>query len=428
MLASACTSTRYYTSSEYDDVYYSSTDQSSLDSPVANNNISEPGDGTSYDGAPTYTSPERRGNRSYNDFYYADDDFFFSRRIRRFNNFNTGFRYFDPFFTNDLYFVIGTNSWNRWNNRGWYSWNNPRFGVSWGYNPGWDPFFYRGFYNPYVYNPWNRVNYYNPWVNAYYGYAPTYGFAGFGGWGNPGWATFGGWGGGFAGYAYCPPSYYRAGTFNNTNSGGLNVGNYTRIRQAHRNSPGMLASRPGTTTRTSGVRDQIKTREGIPTRTSTSTTTTTRRRRTTGDIDYLRPATRTATTVRRNPGGTRPGVNTGTARPRNNPRVNTSPDRNRPNVRPSTGTTRTRQENRATRPTPSRDPNVRQNNRQNNNRTPSVSPSRRNSPSVSPSRSSGSSRRVTPSRSTTPSRSVTPSRRSTRSTGLSTRRSGGRRN
>lgn len=423
ILASACTSTRYYTSSEYDDVYYNTSDDSGMDNPVVNNGNTEAGNGNTYSGTPTYTAPDNRNNRSYNDYYYADDDFHFSRRIRRFNNIGTGFRYYDPFFTNDLYYVIGTPAWGRWNSRGWYSWNNPRFGVSWGYNPGWDPFFYQGFYNPYVYNPWNTVNYYNPWVVSYYGYAPTYGFSGFGGWGNPGWSTFGGWGGGFGGYAYCPPSYYRNGTFNNSRNAGLGAGNYTRYRQAHRSSPGMVASRPGSGTRTSGVRDRIKPRAGAPVESTRATVPT--RTRSTGGIDYLRPSTNRTPTVRTNRTPGTPSVNAPRTAPRRNPRVYTAPG-NQPQ-REATPSTRTpsRQPRvaptRTPRQTPSRNNNVRRN--RNNGTTPSASP--RRSPNVNP----GSTPRVRPNRTprVSPSRSRTPSRTVTPRPSVRPRSSGGNR-
>ncbi|MEZ4688064.1 MAG: hypothetical protein R3B47_18995 [Bacteroidia bacterium] len=53
------------------------SDESSLDNPVVNNQYLEAGNGNTYSGAPVYTSPDRRGNQSYNDYYYADDDFIF---------------------------------------------------------------------------------------------------------------------------------------------------------------------------------------------------------------------------------------------------------------------------------------------------------------------------------------------------------------
>lgn len=426
LLAMSCSSTRYYTSSEYDDLYYSSEDQADLNSPSLNTNqqVSE----SRYDdqrasGAPVYTAPNSQ-TRSYNDAYYAEDDFHFSRRVRRFNNTNTGFRYYDPYFTNDLYYVIGTPSWNQWNNRGWHNWNQPRFGVSWGYNPGWSPTIYQGFYNPYAYNPWNTVNYYNPWVDSYYGYSPWAGSAGFGGFGrnNRGFNQFGG--GGFGGgYAYCPPSYYRGGAFgNNSNINSNPSGSYTRYRQAHRSSPATVSSRPGTEARTYDPRGRVKTRTssttptrtGAPVNTTRNSTATSTRTRT--GTDYLRPASQTTTQTRTSRNATNtstqtPSRNTG----RTSPRVYTAPSRT-----PSTTTqTRTSTPSRATTPsrtrtaTPQRTPS-----RSNNVRQQRSTPTRTVRPSSTPSRST----RVSPNRSTpSRTRTVTPSRSSSRS-----RSSGGR--
>ncbi len=49
-------------------------------------------------------------------FYNGFDDFRFSRRLRRFYPVRTvpvGFGYYDPFFTNDIYYMINTPIWNR---------------------------------------------------------------------------------------------------------------------------------------------------------------------------------------------------------------------------------------------------------------------------------------------------------------------------
>ena len=68
---------------------------------------------------------------------------------------------------------MGTPSWNRWNNNGWYSWNRPRFGASlnWAYYN--DPF-YGG-----IYDTWgsNYGNYYRGYGAGYGGNAPPYGAA-----------------------------------------------------------------------------------------------------------------------------------------------------------------------------------------------------------------------------------------------------------
>ena len=435
LLAMSCTSTRYYTSSEYDDVYYTPDDQTNVDRPVVATNENQVNDNSSrqYDSAPVYSAPDRSGG-SYNDSYYEDDDFTFSRRIRRFNNTGTGFRYFDPYYSNDLYYVIGTPSWSRWNQRGWHNWNYPRFGVSWGYNPGWNNVVYSGFYNPYSYNPWNNVNYYNPWVDSYYGYSPWYGSTGFGGFNN-GWGRYGGYGGGFGGNAYCPPSYYRNGTF----SGGGNNNNtssntYTRYQRAHRDNPASVASRSGTGSRNYDPRGRVKTRTPGTTGAPVTNNGTVRNAqgRTSTSADYLRPP------VNRSPVATQSRTNTATqsgqrptTTPRAEPRVFIAPDRNS-QATPRTSTpSRTRPSPRATSPSrqvtpqraPSRNNNTVRQQRTTPTRTPRVQPTRTPSrqPRVTPSRTPAPRRNVTPSRTPSPSprRSVSPSRSSTPSSGRS---------
>lgn len=216
---SGCTSPRYASTTEYDDVYYSSSDRTE---PVAvQQESSRQNDSYSYG--------ERRPVDSYNDTYYDDDDFVFSRRLRRFHQpANRSFRYYDPFYSNDLYFVMGTPTWNRWYNQyGWYNWNNPRFAAPF------DPFGPRrgfgwsSFNQPlYGWNSWGNP-YYNPYVSAWYGNDPF-----FGGWNN-GWGNYyDPWLYANAGGFYCPPgvySYNRAGVAVNNNNGPRTV---TRRRNA----------------------------------------------------------------------------------------------------------------------------------------------------------------------------------------------------
>ncbi|MEM9721341.1 MAG: hypothetical protein AAGA10_18905, partial [Bacteroidota bacterium] len=189
----ACTSTQQVATSEYDDVYYTSDDYTERTSPVRER---------SYAGRDDYGE-----SRYYEDGYraYDEDDFYYSRRLRRFNqpNFNS-WRYYDPFFTNDLYFVMGTPAWNRWNSFGWYNWNRPRFGAGVGLGFG-SPLWARSAFNdPFV--GFNSFNYYNPWVNSYYGFDPYFGYGFGGGFGRP--LGFGNPFFGASSYFYCPPTAY----------------------------------------------------------------------------------------------------------------------------------------------------------------------------------------------------------------------------
>jgi hypothetical protein len=131
--------------------------------------------------APLPTAPSAWGDDPYYEDY--DDDFHYTRRLRRFHTQQARYwGYYDPYFTNDVYFVIGTPYWYAWNN--WYNpWSyrsqvvvrNSRRG-GWIYTQtyvhtnGWNPWgypvavyysdwHYRGFYDPYWYDfswsPWD---------------------------------------------------------------------------------------------------------------------------------------------------------------------------------------------------------------------------------------------------------------------------------
>ena len=53
----------------------------------------------------------------YDPYYDEYDDFRYSRRLRRFNSVGVagdGFGYYDPYYTNDVYYVIGSPLWDRW--------------------------------------------------------------------------------------------------------------------------------------------------------------------------------------------------------------------------------------------------------------------------------------------------------------------------
>lgn len=160
---SSCTSGRITSATEYDSVYFGKSDNIVY-------NEQQPQDGEDNQRQYAQDTDESR-----------DDDFYYSRRMRRFgNNNNNDWRYYDPYYSNDLYYSMGTPSWNTWNNYGWYNYTSPYVGSPWGYYNGMSGFGYgygNGYYgynNPYM---WGS---YNPWVNTYYGYSPwTYGYCGY---------------------------------------------------------------------------------------------------------------------------------------------------------------------------------------------------------------------------------------------------------
>lgn len=263
VLLASCTTSRYANSTEYDDVYYSSTDRTEVLAPEYS--------------APTYAARDdyEATRRGYSvDEYYDEDDFYFSRKIRRFHqpNYNS-WRYFDPYFSNDLYFVMGTPAWGRWyNDFGWYDWTRPRFGASMSFTFG-SPF-YRGFANPYM-SRWNTFNYYNPWVSSYYGFDPFFGYNAFGY--DP--YGFGGWGLGspFGGYSYlyCPPTAYISSPVAYQR---YNVAR--RVNTSSLNSQSQYTPRVSNSARTQGQRVNTDGRNvsGMQTRTASSN-------------NYLRPKT-----------------------------------------------------------------------------------------------------------------------------------------
>ena len=265
ILFAACSSPRMATSTEYDDIYYSSSDRTT---PAVSNadrqNVDRQNVNRQGNDVQTYT---RDSYESYNDAYYAEDDFHYSRRLRRFhNNSSNSWRYYDPFYSNDLYYVMGTPHWSRWNNNGWYNWNRPRFGASFGWG---SPFYASpwGYGSMNNFGYWNSFNYYNPWVNTYYGYDPFFGYSGFGpalgygnGFNNFGYGYYGGFGYGAA--YYCPPGYGGYGGF-------ASVPDYQRFTTQHRNSTRTTSSQSSFTPSGTRVRES-----GMNTPGSLSTPTT----------------------------------------------------------------------------------------------------------------------------------------------------------
>jgi len=115
------------------------------------------------DNPPSLHGEEQFHHRRHWDEY---EDFFYSRRVRRFNRRRgrAAWRYFDPFFTNDIYYVINTPYWSRWNN--WYT-PRPRAYVQTNFWLGGVNFnvgVYSSGWNPWGYDPWV---YNDPWVNAW---------------------------------------------------------------------------------------------------------------------------------------------------------------------------------------------------------------------------------------------------------------------
>ncbi len=153
VMLSGCSALRVASTTENDSVYFTSNDRVQY---VSN-----------------YEGEDENRSQAYTN-RDEEDDFYYSRRLNRFNsNPGSNFGYYSPFFS-DSYFMYGSPYGGFYNNMGMGGYYNPWYGNTgvWGnyYNP-WGGFGgYGGFYNPY--NPWctwggggfgGFYNPYNPW-------------------------------------------------------------------------------------------------------------------------------------------------------------------------------------------------------------------------------------------------------------------------
>ncbi len=106
------------------------------------------------------------GNTTYAEGNSYDDSY--ASRIRRFDQRNAGFGYYDPFYV-DPYWNYGWSAWNPYPRAGWSVGYNTQYGWNTGFNYGWG---YSGWGNN-NYCSWNSWNapYYNnnPYMNGCYG-------------------------------------------------------------------------------------------------------------------------------------------------------------------------------------------------------------------------------------------------------------------
>ncbi|GAB4428538.1 MAG: hypothetical protein OHK0039_47050 [Bacteroidia bacterium] len=421
----ACTGPRYTASTEYDDVYYTSADRPAPVVTAEDNDV--PGDDRYDTYSDSYAQPQERYREpvdNYREYYYSDDDFAFSRRIRRFSqNSNASWRYYDPYFSNDLYFVMGTPYWSRWNSMGWYNWNRPRFGAYMGFNDHFfNPMGFNAYYN--VYNDFYNPFYYDPWVGAYYGYSPAF-HNPYSAWNMGYYNGFNnGFYNGFYSPYYCPPTNFVPGS-------SWNRYNNTRA----------YVTRPRTSSTQSTLsQTSYSPRESM--NNPRSGTSDINRVANTSNIDYTRPATRPTVRTTERVGTTTPTRPSTTTRQatqstlnRNNqapvyvsPGNSTSVNTNRPNTnatpstRPSTTTRPSYDNNRVVPNNNSGNSTIRrtptyQSTPTPRNNTPSNVPSGGSTPSFR-NNNSGGSFNSSPS----PSRTVAPSNNSAPRTSSGVRR------
>jgi hypothetical protein len=171
----SCTSTNK-TANIYDDVYYTpKSNQSQLSSNESGVIFSGTSDQEQFSQSSTpKSSIIENENEEYlpatdqgNEYYYAEEedeyyDYDYASRLNRFHGANTGFGYYDPFYTG-MYPSYGS-SFSLGIGMGF-----PSSYFSLAYNYGWgSPFMYDPWYDPW-YSPWS--SWYNPW-------RPSYGFGG----------------------------------------------------------------------------------------------------------------------------------------------------------------------------------------------------------------------------------------------------------
>ena len=143
----------------------------------------------------------------------VDDDFAYSRRMRRFEGFWGG--YYDPWFAGRSSVYVG------------WGWHSPYYG---GWYDRWDDPWYYSYYGGYPY--YGHYRYYGgyPYYGYYGGYPYYYGYGGYG-WYSP-WNRYYGYGWGYPYYGYRRSGYYayngHTGTANHWGNSPRSFGSQTR--------------------------------------------------------------------------------------------------------------------------------------------------------------------------------------------------------
>jgi len=132
----------------------------------------------SYPSAPSYQETLPPYEEDYDNYSYWDDQgFFYTSRIRRFQQPYGNFGYFDPIYTDmgfyDPWMMPGTsiyvgvggfNDWHHWRRMNRF---RPQFG--WGMYGGWNTFGSRMWMDPWTYSSWGAFRVYDPWFDPYWG-------------------------------------------------------------------------------------------------------------------------------------------------------------------------------------------------------------------------------------------------------------------
>ncbi|MFK7924837.1 MAG: hypothetical protein AB8H47_22955 [Bacteroidia bacterium] len=220
---------------------------------------------------------ELQGDDHWDDGYWDEDydEFRYSRRLRRFHSVSSvdvSWSYYDPYYTTDVYYVIGTSYWDDWN-YAYNPWSNQsrRYGSRYGNNRSW---FGGGFSTTVVY-----TSGWNPWGYSPYYYYGGYNNCGFYNYGNAGygwssrWNNNRGWNRGYnQGFNQGYNNGYRNGYYDGYYSG-YNNGSY---QTAGRNNDYWYerstrsSNNTGRYARTAGSNSYNRSANSQPRRTSTT--------------------------------------------------------------------------------------------------------------------------------------------------------------
>lgn len=262
MALTGCTGVRVATAGdEVDDVYYNREDrradqavadrsrsQAEAAIPEATSQDEDMDNGRTPSGSYDQGLAAKNGETesAYDRDPYADDDYYYSRQVRRFNS--NSWNYYDPYYSYDPYYAIGTPTWSYYNNSPW--WYDPYYynGPSYAWTSNWGAPGYAFYPQQYYFNqPWYGNGWsvgfgsYSNWGYGGYGYG-----GGYGGYSNYYGGNYGGFGGNAYANGWCgAPGYYGGGTnFGNGSSTASNTSIGPRTNTSSLNTSGRPGNQP----------------------------------------------------------------------------------------------------------------------------------------------------------------------------------------
>lgn len=167
-----CTATKYVSTSETDDVYYSSKDETKVVDYTKSGTNQSSGD-ENYEKNKNLKNGSGNGNSD--PAYNGETDQFSYLNSNSWSNAS----FYSPFMRNSLFFgsPMCMNMGPTWN-MGWNSYSGFSMGIGMGFGTPWMSPYCNSWYNPW-YNPWSYNGFYNPysyWYDPFYGYGYGYGY------------------------------------------------------------------------------------------------------------------------------------------------------------------------------------------------------------------------------------------------------------